>query len=194
MKTRVGLSVCALASLFGLTTGCGTHGPSASYAGNAIGSAGIYAGSSNHDVTKRWMNIDAKHKSVTLKLVAAMNGSLNYNGHKHGYMTVAVPPQWTVHVHFQNDSASEPHSAMVVPFDGNADKSKLHPVFQGAVSPHAGSGTVKGKVEDFSFKAGKPGRYAIVCAVKGHRDRGMWAAFTVADGIATPRIYTQFEG
>lgn len=193
MKVGVGLSVCTLLSVVVLT-GCTTHGPSAPQASNAIGSAGTYAGSANHDATKQWMNIDSADKTVTLKLVAAMNGGLNYNGHKHGYMVIAVPTHWHVNVNFQNDSGSAPHSAVVVPFHDNADKSKLQPVFQGAASPNSSMGTTRGEITKFDFTADKPGRYAIVCGVKGHRDRGMWATFSVSDAIATPRIYTQFEG
>jgi sulfocyanin len=193
MKVGMGLSVCTILSILALT-GCTTHGPSAQQAGNAIGSAGTYAGSSNHDATNQWMNIDSAHKTVTLKLVAAMNGGRNYNGHKHGYMVIAVPTHWNVNVNFQNDSATAPHSAVVVPFLNNEDKSKLQPVFPGAASPNAGTGTPKGKVENFRFTVNKPGRYAIVCGVKGHRDRGMWATLSVSDAIPTPRIYTQFEG
>jgi sulfocyanin len=192
MKALHYLTACALVSLLGVT-GCITHGPSTGDAGNAIGSAGTYAGSSNHDATRQWMSVDTQRKLVTLKLVAALNGKPNFNGHRNGYMTIAVPTDWTVHVNFQNDSAQAVHSAMVVPFKGNADKSKLYPVFQGAESPHASTGTAKGTVETFTFKAAKPGRYAIVCAVTGHRDRGMWAAFTVTNEVPTPRIYTNFE-
>lgn len=180
------------AGLLCLTCGCQTHSPSAMRAWNSVGATGARAGGAHILATSQWMRSDPAHRTVDLTLVAGLHGENNFNGYPNGTMTVAIPPGWTVRVHYRNQSKIKPHSAVVVPFAERTGGWK--PSFPGAHTPSFAIGTPPGGTADFRFTADRPGRYAVVCGVAGHRDKGMWAVLTVANDVVTPRIYVSFEG
>ncbi|MCL6515906.1 sulfocyanin-like copper-binding protein [Alicyclobacillus sp.] len=191
MWSRI-LTGALCAGLLCLTCGCQTHGPSAMRAWNSVGATGARAGGAHILSTAQWMRSDPAHRAVDVTLVAGMHGDNNFNGYPNGTMTIAIPPGWQVRVHYRNESATAPHSAVVVPFVERAGGWK--PAFPGAHTPNFAVGTPPGGTADFHFTADHVGRYAVVCGVAGHRDKGMWAALTVADDVVTPRIYVSFEG
>ncbi len=171
-------------------SGC-TQGPAGSHVSNSIGSSGMFAGSSSEMATSEWMRIDHLNHHVQLKWIAGVNGEKNVNGYRNGVMNVVVPPGWTVDVVFLNALKGERHSAVIAPF---ASVGAEQPALAGAASRDAARGSPTGVKQRFSFTADQEGRYAMVCGVRGHRDSGMWATFTVSRNLASPRIYIQHQG
>ncbi|MCL6637675.1 MAG: multicopper oxidase domain-containing protein [Alicyclobacillus sp.] len=187
----MGCSVCLLA---GSVVGCKSALPSAPQAMNAVGAAGFQAGGSHMLAEREWLQTDQVHRRVMVTLVAGMGKREdNLNGYTNGAFTVAVPLGWTVVVHFRNASLQRPHSLMVVPFQ-TATAQIRQPAFAGAATPHWQTGTLPQQSASFQFVADKPGRFAFVCAIPHHQDRGMWAALTVTQELTKPRLYVKVEG
>jgi sulfocyanin len=174
------------------TTGC-SRGPMAAQVTNGLGMAGMPGGGANHIATSDWMRTDATNKVVELRLIAGVNGRLNFNGYSNGAMNVVVPPGWKVSVAFQNQLQRRRHSAVIAPFAARS-VGQARPAFIGASTANAEKGTLPDHTDWFQFEADKEGRYAIVCGVSGHEDTGMWDTFVVSSHVALPRIYIQVEG
>ena len=84
-----------------------------------------------------------------------------------------------VNVVFTN-KASLPHSAVFTAYSNvQAASGGFAPAFQGASSPNPVSGTPAGQKQQFTFVATKAGKYALVCAVPGHVQAGMWDVLMV---------------
>ncbi|MCL6599220.1 MAG: hypothetical protein K6T81_10820 [Alicyclobacillus macrosporangiidus] len=156
--------------------------------GNAAQNTANVAGGATA-ATSPWMTVNAGTKTVTFLLIAGYNnadGGFNFNGYTNGGMTFTVPKGWTVKINFQNNS-TVPHSAVVVPYN---KRSADTPAIPGASSPNPEQGVGKGVKQTFSFKAVTAGKYAIVCAVPGHEEAGMWITFVVSDTATAPSVTT----
>lgn len=132
----------------------------------------------------RWVKSSARQHSATLTLVAGLTsvgGGFNFDGYAKGALVITVPAGWTVHVVFRNATALA-HSAMVVPWATKPTAAHPKPVFRGAASPNPYVGTPKDGKARFTFKAVKPGKYRLICAVPGHDAAGMWDTLIVKRG------------
>ena len=68
---------------------------------------------------------------------------------------------------------------LVTPY-ATKDRPQGWPVaFRGAVSPDPKNGAAQGATQRFSFVVDKVGTYAIICAVSGHEQLGMWDVLRV---------------
>lgn len=180
-----------------LLSGCGAQGAGAPQPqGNSGGPAAENASSGGPaspknsvpptDVTHRWMSIHSAQKTVDLRLEAATGHHFNFNGYSNGFLTVTVPVGWTVRATFVNRQKGLSMSAMVVPLSQISGDSRFTPAFPGAFTPNPFVGTLPGVNQTFSFRAGRPGRYALVCAVPGYVQSGMWDYFTVSSSAPRP--------
>lgn len=136
-----------------------------------------------------FMAVDAHAHRVDLTLIAAYTGALggfNFNGDGNGRMVITVPAGWTVAVAFSNRSAV-PHSALFTPYAQRQRASSFVLAFPGAASADPAAGIAAGRVQRFRFVARAAGRYALVCAVPGHEEAGMWDTLLVTAGGA-PRL------
>lgn len=148
------------------------------------GAAAAHAGTAS-----RFMSADARAHRVNLTIIAAYTsalGGFNFNGDGNGKMVIGVPVGWTVSVTFSNKSAV-PHSALFTPFAQRQRAGNFALAFPGAASAHATAGVALGKPQHFHFVAKSIGTYALVCAVPGHEQAGMWDILLVTAG-GNPRI------
>ncbi len=129
-------------------------------------------------------------KSVTLDIVGGQGNAgsgFNFNGYSNGDMIVEVPEGWKVSVDFTVDSSLS-HSIIITPWS-QRQAAGFTKAFNGAAIPNYSSGIHKGDpAAHFSFEASKAGKYAMVCAVPGHNDLGMWDQFDVVSGLAKPEV------
>jgi len=129
-------------------------------------------------------------KTVALKIIGGQSGSssgFNFNGYSNGNMVIKVPEGWKVTVDFSVQSSLS-HSAVIAPWS-EREASSFDTAFAGSAMPDYTSGINKGdKPVSFSFAADKAGKYAIVCAVPGHDDLGMWDEFDVENGLVKPEV------
>lgn len=187
-------------------TGCGTT-PSASPAGtpgqplgtttspapSAGGGPATRAGTaSSHSsaatAAARWLTMHRSARTVDVRLWAGTHHHFNFNGYSNGFMTITVPLGWRVRVHFVNKESGFLHSAMIVPFAQVTANDALSPAFPGAFTPHPASGTPANVPQTFAFSASRAGKYAIVCAVPGYIQSGMWDVLIVSRTAAAPSI------
>lgn len=141
--------------------------------------------------TPSWMHIDSTAKTVVLDITADQttnNGGFNFNGYSKGGLTIQVPLNWNVTVHFMNDSPFIPHSAEIVPYSQRTATSGFTSAFAGATTMNASSGITSGQTESFSFTADTAGLYALVCAVPGHASDGLWNGFVVSTSSTAPTV------
>ncbi len=133
---------------------------------------------------------DAASKTVTVNLIAGQGTAakgFNFNGYSNGDMHIQIPTGWRVRVSMIDES-NTPHSALIVPWKERLGGA-LHAAFAHSAPADFRSGIEKGDdPQKFTFTAGKAGKYAIVCGVRGHIDAGMWDVFDVVDNLAAPRV------
>jgi alcohol dehydrogenase (cytochrome c) len=135
-----------------------------------------------------WVQADAGEKIVHFDVTVAQNspnGQYDFNGAGKGALTVTVPQNWLVQIHFSN-AADLPHSLVVqrtaaaIPVQAGA------PAFVGAATPNAVSGLNTGQGADLQFRATSPGRFWMICGVPGHAISGMWDYFDVSPTSNAP--------
>lgn len=142
-------------------------------------------------VDPSWLTVDAATSSVGFKLVAGFNGAnggMNFNGATKGILTLTVPVNWHVTLHFRNDDPNFPHSVAVTAFTDPVPASPGKPAFAGAISKNATQGAGADSKEDIHFTAAQPGSYLILCAVPGHAAAGMWIRLVVSATATTPLV------
>ena len=135
-----------------------------------------------------WLVWDAATHTVTLTLIAGYNlarRGFNFNGYSTGTMVISVPRGARVRVIFRNQGRF-PHSAIIARYAARThDSSSGFPLaFPGAHTPDPLHGITQGKIQQFTFVAGRVGRYALVCGVGHHAQAGMWDVFQVTPGGA----------
>lgn len=132
----------------------------------------------------RFLSWNSAAHTAKLTLVAGLTGALggfNFNGYGNGKMVVSIPRGYHVTVTFSNKTAV-PHSAVITSYAARNATINFPLAFPGASLPNAQTGITAGKTAQFSFTASKTGTYAIVCAVPGHAEQGMWDVFKVTSG------------
>lgn len=102
-------------------------------------------------------------------------------------MVIKIPEGWKVTVNFTVDSSLS-HSLVVAPWS-ERQAGSFTPAFDGSDTPNYSTGIHKGDpAVRFSFAAATAGQYAMVCAVPGHDDLGMWDELDVVTGLAKPEV------
>ncbi|HUX21454.1 MAG TPA: sulfocyanin-like copper-binding protein [Spirochaetia bacterium] len=133
---------------------------------------------------------DAQSRSVTLNIIGGQGDAgsgFNFNGYANGDMVIKIPVGWKVTVNFTVESSLS-HSLVVAPW-AQRQAGSFTPAFGGAATPNYSTGIHKGDpAVQFSFPATSAGQYAIVCAVPGHDDLGMWDELDVVGGLAKPEV------
>lgn len=136
----------------------------------------------------RWMQQDVAERIVHLDVTVAQNsssGQYNFNGAGKGALTVTVPQNWLVQIHFSN-AADLPHSLLVQKTAPALPVQPGAPAFVGATTPNAASGQNTGQGADLQFRPTAPGRYWLICGVPGHAISGMWDYFVVSPAANAP--------
>lgn len=142
-------------------------------------------------VDPSWMTVKSGDSTVEFRLTAgmtALNGGMNFDGATKGALTVTVPVQWHVTLHFLNDDENMPHSAEVTSVQNPLPATPGKPVFPGAESRNATLGVDAGSKQDVHFTADQAGSYLIVCEVPGHGAAGMWIRLVVSATVTRPEV------
>jgi uncharacterized cupredoxin-like copper-binding protein len=124
---------------------------------------------------RRFLHVDARHRTATVTLVAAYDGTnngFNFDGYSRTLM-VTVPRGWRVRVVCENRSALR-HSCAVV-----KGPASTKPAFRGAESPHPLRGLARGGKAGFSFRATRVGVFRFACLVPGHEAARMYDVLKV---------------
>lgn len=157
--------------------------------------AGTLARASAAPPPSHWLVADTRRHTATLTLIAGYTPALagfNFDGYGKGTMVVNLPSGYRVTVIYQNRGAY-PHSVLVTPYAKKDLETDWPVAFHGAVSTDAQDGTRPGAAQRVSFVVNRVGTYAIICAVAGHEQAGMWDVLRVTRGgvpsvaIATTR-------
>jgi len=139
-------------------------------------------------------SVDSQTNTVTLNLVGAEgnnNDGYNFNTYANGDMIIDIPQGWTVNVTFTVQGQTA-HSAVIVPWSNRSGNSFIQDAFPGSGVTGARSGyTQDDPPQHFTFTASSAGQYAIICAVPGHVDVGMWDEMDVVEGLAAPQVYVK---
>ena len=124
-------------------------------------------------IDNSWLTADTTAKTATLQLTAGLtqlNGGLNFNGFNDGKLTLTVPTNWTVVIHFANHDANLPHSAEVVDTTKPMPAGPVEPpAFPRATTVRLMQGLGSGETDSVRFVANKAGSYMIFCAVPGQK-------------------------
>jgi sulfocyanin len=147
-------------------------------------SIGVRAGSEPVKVND-YLSYDAASKTVTLKIVSALNsklGGFNFNGGSNGDQTITVPLGWQVNTTVTNNDAI-PHSAIVIPdalpLPGSPDQAAIGGAYTSQLAPQTGHDTM-------NFKAAPAGKYLIACGVSGHAASGMYIRLVISATATAP--------
>ncbi len=134
----------------------------------------------------RWLVANTKARTATLTLIAGYNnvgGGFNFDGYANGAMVVGVPSGYRVIVVYSN-KGQYPHSVVITPYAKKNALTDFPLAFRGAASADPANGVATGTTQRFSFTANRVGTYAIICAVGGHEQAGMWDVLKVTRGDA----------
>jgi hypothetical protein len=124
---------------------------------------------------KRFLRVDARHRTVNVTLIAGYDGSnngFNFDGYSR-YLMWTVPRGWLVRVTCTNRGELR-HSCAVV-----RGPSSTTPAFHGASSPQPLVGLAHGRTATFAFRATKAGVYRFACLVPGHEAARMYDVLKV---------------
>ena len=138
-------------------------------------------------VDSTWLVTDAAARTVQFQLIAGysgLNGALNFNGFGDGGLTLTVPLDWHVVMHFTSHDGMLAHSAEVIPDGPVPETGAMAAAFSQAVTLKLQEGLTSTEHDDMKFVADKPGSYLIICGVPGHAAAGMWIRFRI-DAAAT---------
>jgi sulfocyanin len=142
-------------------------------------------------VDSSWLQADTVTKTASFQLVAGLtglNGALNFNGFRDGGLTLTVPLDWTVVMHFRNHDGMLPHSAEVIPDTHPLSTGPVAPAFARAFTLRLEQGLVSEQTDDLRFIADKGGSYLIFCGVPGHGAAGMWVRLAVSGSVGRPSV------
>jgi hypothetical protein len=124
---------------------------------------------------KRFLHVDARHKTVAVTLIAGYdqtNNGFNFDGYSRTLM-VTVPRGWRVRVTCENRGAVR-HSCAVV-----KGPASTRPAFPGSTTPQPFLGLDTGKTARFAFRASKVGTFRFACLVPGHEAARMYDVLKV---------------
>ena len=140
-------------------------------------------------IVDAFLSYNPNARTVWVDLVAGFdgaNGALNFNGGFEGAHTLVVPVGWRVEARFQNRDRELSHSAIVIKAVDPIPMIAPPAAFPNAFTVSLEDGIVEGRGDVVRFSADIEGRYAILCAVPGHAQSGMWVRFDVTRGAMTP--------
>lgn len=155
-----------------------------------LGGGGPASAQAAPAVDTSWLRFDASAKTADFELLAGMTtafAGLNFNGFRSGGLTLTVPQDWRVTLHFKNRDPNLPHSAEVAP-GGDPPSGPVKPAFAGAATRALDTGLSPGDSQDVTFPAAKVGSYLIICPVPGHAAAGMWIRFEVSAAASKPTL------
>jgi len=138
-----------------------------------------------------WLTVDSTTKTATFQLIAGLtglNGALNFNCFRDGGLTLTVPLNWNVVMHFTSRDGDLPHSAEVINSTTPMPAGPVDPAFPRAMTIRLAQGLEAGQEDDIRFAANKVGSYWIFCAVPGHGLAGMWIRFKVSATDKRPTL------
>jgi len=138
-----------------------------------------------------WLTVDTTSRTATFQLIAGLtglNGALNFNGFRDGELTLHVPLDWNVVMHFTNRDGDLPHSAEVIADVKPLPSGPVDPAFPRAMTIRLAQGLEAGQEDDIKFVANKEGSFLIWCAVPGHGLSGMWIRLDVSRKEARPTL------
>lgn len=139
-------------------------------------------------------SVDAQSHQVALAIVGAggsANSGFNFDGYANGDMIIQIPQGWKVTVSF-TVQGSLAHSLVIVPWSNRSLNGPIQEAFPGSGVADPTNGYAQGDPpQTFSFTASSPGQYAMVCAVPGHVDIGMWDEMDVVAGLDAPGVFVR---
>jgi sulfocyanin len=144
-----------------------------------------------------WLAVDTASKTANFQLIAGLtglNGALNFNGFRDGGLTLTVPLNWNVAIHFTNHDGDLPHSAEVVDSVKPLPSGPVDPAFPRAMTIRLSQGIESGGEDDIRFVANRGGSYLIWCAVPGHGLAGMWIRLKVSPSDTRPKVAASAAG
>ena len=142
-------------------------------------------------VDPSWLKVDSVKKTADFQLTAGLtglNGALNFNGFRDGGLTLTVPLNWTVVLHFLNHDGMLPHSAEVIGDQSPVPTNPIPPAFDRAATTMLQDGLTSGQTDVVKFLANKTGSFLVFCGVPGHGAAGMWIRLNVDSTAAGPTV------
>src|SRR5690242_5462219 len=142
-------------------------------------------------VDSSWLRADTVTKTATFQLTAGLtglNGALNFNGFRDGGLTLTVPLNWTVELHFLNHDGMLPHSAEVIGDQNPVPTNPIPPAFDRAATTMLQDGLTSGQTDVVKFLANKAGSFLVFCGVPGHGAAGMWIRLKVESTVTVPTL------
>jgi len=138
-----------------------------------------------------WLKADSAKKTADFQVTAGLtglNGALNFNGFRDGGLTLTVPLNWTVVLHFLNHDGMLPHSAEVIGDQTPVPTNPIPPAFDRAATTMLQDGLTAGQTDLVKFLAKKAGSFLIFCGVPGHGAAGMWIRLKVDSMASAPSL------
>src|SRR2546421_8101411 len=102
------------------------------------------------DIDPAWLRFDAPARTVRFQLIAGLtglNGALNFNGFRDGGLTLTVPLNWRVALHFLNHDGMLPHSAEVIGYQNPVPTNPIPPAFDRAATNMLQDGLTAGQAD-----------------------------------------------
>ena len=140
-------------------------------------------------IVNAFLSYNPSARTVWVDLIAGFdgaNGALNFNGGFEGAHTLIVPVGWRVEARFQNRDRELSHSAIVIQTVDPIPMLAPPAAFPNAFTISLEEGILEGRGDVVRFTADTEGRYAILCAVPGHGQSGMWVRLDVTRGATAP--------
>lgn len=140
-------------------------------------------------IVNAFLSYNPSARTVWVDLIAGFdgaNGALNFNGGFEGAHTLLVPVGWRVEARFQNRDRELSHSAIVIRTVDPIPMLAPPAAFPNAFTVSLEEGILEGRGDVVRFTADTEGRYAILCAVPGHGQSGMWVRLNVTRGTTAP--------
>ena len=140
-------------------------------------------------IVNAFLSYNPSARTVWVDLIAGFdgaNGALNFNGGFEGAHALIVPLGWRVEARFQNRDRELSHSAIVVRTVDPIPMLAPPAAFPNAFTISLEEGILEGRGDVVRFTADTEGRYAILCAVPGHGQSGMWVRRDVTRSATAP--------
>ncbi|HEY6854085.1 MAG TPA: sulfocyanin-like copper-binding protein [Gemmatimonadales bacterium] len=149
------------------------------------------SGPASQPIEASWLKVDSAKKTADFQLTAGLtglNGALNFNGFRDGGLTLTVPLNWTVELHFLNHDGMLPHSAEVIGDQNPVPTNPIPPAFDRAATTMLQDGLTSGQTDVVKFLANKAGSFLVFCGVPGHGAAGMWIRLKVESTVTVPTL------
>jgi hypothetical protein len=128
---------------------------------------------------RRFLQVDARHRVVSVTLIAgydSSNNGFNFDGYGRGELMLTVPLGWRIRVTCTDRSALRNSCAVV------QGPMTVTPAFPGASVPNPVEGLTQGETATFSFVAARTGVFRLASLVAGHEEARMWDVLQVVRG------------